>query len=1018
MLVPACLALGVTYTMTAVLTAQKAKPAGKIFEEEIYQNEFVHTKSRLEQYARVLSLAGQGIDVQDGHVWEHLLYLREAKKLGLMVEKEEISKRIQKIYKDIAIAEKLYQKQVELSRTFQDRVKLFQEQNPTFPQKVARQIVGYQIEEEFRRYKEKVKKEVQWDPKDYLRLVTQKAKVSLPLFEEVLEEKMIIEKYKHTIEKFASLPPEKVYQEYQKRYHRRQATYLIFSADDYQIRPENITPQQLEKHYKKDPERFRIPEKYTIEFVSLQLKDYEKNFTITDKEVSEFVQHHPEEYGHGEISPEDKLDIKIRLQQQKAKRFAYYELQKFIQKWQNLPPHTSQNLQELAQKENLTYFQIHNLSLPKLLKNKKVKQLLYQPNPNSNSPLTQRLPHDPISVVSPILPSPNGMFAYRILQRTPSYLPPFRREDKKLMATILEDYLKVPEKKLKSFFNQRKEKYKRPKRIAFEYAYLPYKDVYRQLIQTKAIPPYLPFSFLVAYLRGKKSPSYLKEKDFPAFVQSYVKIHQTALQAIQKGCIPPPSSSPKQQKKSSSPKNPSPPKNTPQKTPKKKNSPPNQNSSPLLQLTWKELEKAAKTLQKETEKRLNLVKNLLKEHLETSPTSNSADPTKESYLKKLAKQYHLESHWQLLSLYKFRHHPVLRSHQQAEKFDTWKKGQITPIAEADTRLGKYFLHILEIKPQDFPPFPSEDAEEKEAQNLRKQIIQDYLVHQAMEKAKSTAQEALDDANKGRPFSEIAKKYNATHIITPLLIKEDITNKSHIYFHQVIRALFEDLNYPGDILQKPIESVTTRKIYLVKYLQYADAPPSEFHKYRENIRKELLSKAKKEYLQHWLIDLKIRAFPEISEHQIRTYYGLTSQYNRPEEKNSVQILEVFKVLPGGTELYNRILRPQMRLKARKIVWSYQDELNHKANEKAKTLAQSLWKSYQTFSQNLQHLQAFAPTPLLQPLLETTLRKQYIQQLAKQYGEDELKEKSGDLGWKSAANLRYFEDIKNWPPLTLS
>ncbi|RME82458.1 MAG: hypothetical protein D6785_07830, partial [Planctomycetota bacterium] len=485
MLVPACLALGVSYTMVQVLTASKRKPVGYLFGKPVSPEEFYEIRRGLIDYKRFVG----GREIQDAEVWEHLLLLREAQKLGLTYSKAELKKKIEELYKSQQMIQTYFQK---FREAYEKYSKIFKGMDD----KQIRQLAS-------REAQKAAMQAMTFDEEKYLQII-QERKISIPLFEKTVGQMILIEKYKDYLKDTLTVPPSDLYEAYQKGYHSRQGEFLTFHPEKWVPKIEDLKEKEIFSFYLKNKKLFQIPEKYSLAFMVADLKKLKKDMKEPEiREVEKYFQKHKDELGAEKLTEEIKEKIRDLLMTFRLKKLAYNKLLFAQEGWakSSFP----KGPVVWADENGLEYYKTSLLSIDELKKVPFVQKYLLEKaglgEEGEKNLFLRRLPDEKEGMVSPILFAPSGLFIYKVLKIEPGKSPRYANIKEKVRKAYFRHKF-INEKELKNYYYAHcNEKYKEPEKLKFEYAYLPYKKLYQRLVKEKKISSAISYPLLVAYMK-------------------------------------------------------------------------------------------------------------------------------------------------------------------------------------------------------------------------------------------------------------------------------------------------------------------------------------------------------------------------------------------------------------------------------------------------------------------------------------------------------------------------------------
>jgi peptidyl-prolyl cis-trans isomerase D len=134
-----------------------------------------------------------------------------------------------------------------------------------------------------------------FDRKAYEMLVTQQLRMSVKTFEEMIEKTVMIRKLRDRVTRDVGVSDEEVRRFFLEENNRLQFSYVKVEARDFEKDVE-VDETALERFFRKDPERFTIPERVRLNYVLIPFDDFKDEAAVTDAELEEYYEENKERY--------------------------------------------------------------------------------------------------------------------------------------------------------------------------------------------------------------------------------------------------------------------------------------------------------------------------------------------------------------------------------------------------------------------------------------------------------------------------------------------------------------------------------------------------------------------------------------------------------------------------------------------------------------------------------------------------------------------------------------------------
>ena len=230
--------------LQGVLSRLKApRYAGEIFGEKISMDEFLGVR------ARMMLMAPSGTRLSPGHVWDRLLQLRMAEKLGIEASDQEVEEYImdfiKRMYRQDALTEETY-------RSFLRGVQMTASQ-----------------------------------------------------FEKTIRENLVLNKLRSYMSNAIKVTSEEIWHDYKRDNDAFEVRYIEVPFKNFVETIEQPSEEEIKLYWRENKEGFRVPEKIKVGYYAAQALDFEKRALVTDEMIKDYYETHKEQY-RIERPPEEK----------------------------------------------------------------------------------------------------------------------------------------------------------------------------------------------------------------------------------------------------------------------------------------------------------------------------------------------------------------------------------------------------------------------------------------------------------------------------------------------------------------------------------------------------------------------------------------------------------------------------------------------------------------------------------------------------------------------------------------
>lgn len=129
----------------------------------------------------------------------------------------------------------------------------------------------------------------------YAAQIQQRANMSVPEFEDAINEEMIEEKFRELVTGGVSVTPAEIQEEFRRRNEKVKLDYVVIKPDDLQAK---IQPSDadLTAYFEKNRTRYAVPEKRTVRYAMLDMDQLRARTAVSDEEVRTYYNDHIDMY--------------------------------------------------------------------------------------------------------------------------------------------------------------------------------------------------------------------------------------------------------------------------------------------------------------------------------------------------------------------------------------------------------------------------------------------------------------------------------------------------------------------------------------------------------------------------------------------------------------------------------------------------------------------------------------------------------------------------------------------------
>jgi len=213
---------------------KRPRYAGEIFGKRISVREFLETR------AKMTALSQRGDKVTPAQVWDRLIQLTTAEKMGIEASDQEIQEYVRNLLKSI------YGENAPLTESYGNLLKRF---NMTAPQ-----------------------------------------------FESVVRENLILSKLRFFVSGAIKVTSREVWQDYKRDNDAFKVHYIEVPFKNFVDEVEQPSEEDIELYWRENKEEFRVPEKIKVGYYAARALDFEEKADVTDEMIKDYYETHKEQY--------------------------------------------------------------------------------------------------------------------------------------------------------------------------------------------------------------------------------------------------------------------------------------------------------------------------------------------------------------------------------------------------------------------------------------------------------------------------------------------------------------------------------------------------------------------------------------------------------------------------------------------------------------------------------------------------------------------------------------------------
>lgn len=129
----------------------------------------------------------------------------------------------------------------------------------------------------------------------YQDVIYQQTGMSVPEFETELRTRLLLDRIRDVVTDGVEVTPQEVLQEFQHRNAKVKIAYVLINSSDF-IKDVPVSPGVLEAYFKKDPDRYKIPEQRKVHYVMIDPDRVRATVKVTDEEARQSYAQHLSDY--------------------------------------------------------------------------------------------------------------------------------------------------------------------------------------------------------------------------------------------------------------------------------------------------------------------------------------------------------------------------------------------------------------------------------------------------------------------------------------------------------------------------------------------------------------------------------------------------------------------------------------------------------------------------------------------------------------------------------------------------
>jgi len=129
----------------------------------------------------------------------------------------------------------------------------------------------------------------------YTREVQARFQMTVPMFEDLVRQGLVEEKFRKLITDGVSVSPAEVQEQFKYQNEKIKLDYVVIKPDDLEAK---ITPteDEIKSYYDQNKAKFQIPEKRVVRYGLLDLAQLRQNTQVTDKELEDVYKQNIQDY--------------------------------------------------------------------------------------------------------------------------------------------------------------------------------------------------------------------------------------------------------------------------------------------------------------------------------------------------------------------------------------------------------------------------------------------------------------------------------------------------------------------------------------------------------------------------------------------------------------------------------------------------------------------------------------------------------------------------------------------------
>jgi hypothetical protein len=171
-----------------------------------------------------------------------------------------------------------------------------------------------------------------FDTKAYELFVKQALKLSVFEFENAYRETLLIEKFQETLSSLIQVTEDEVYEGYLYEKEKLSIRYCEIPFDG--LMPSvQVSEEEMKKFFSENRESFRVGVQRSVIYFAISLKDFEEKALITPKRVEDYYRNHREEFKEPLVKISAEIENKLKKEKvktlaQKTSKKIYHEIYK------------------------------------------------------------------------------------------------------------------------------------------------------------------------------------------------------------------------------------------------------------------------------------------------------------------------------------------------------------------------------------------------------------------------------------------------------------------------------------------------------------------------------------------------------------------------------------------------------------------------------------------------------------------------------------------------------------------